>query len=104
MDYDYSGLESFIGPGFVLFGISFSAFVIGYLVYYHRKIYKTYNSTPTYEEYRALNPTLVNRGRVECSNCGSERQYVRGLYGANDNRKTHFCATCSKPLYRATSH
>ena len=60
-----------------------------------------YRRHPTFEEYRSRHPGLVTRGRVECHSCGGSLLHVRGLRNAVDTRKTHYCTTCGKPLYRS---
>jgi hypothetical protein len=66
------------------------------------RYYRTrYANHLTFEQYQARFPGLVKKGRVECHICGGTRLHVRGLWSAGDTRKTHYCSTCGKPLYRS---
>jgi len=63
----------------------------------------SYSALPTFDEYQAMYPRLVQRGRVECLTCGGTRIFMRGLYSAIGAEKIHGCTTCGKVLYRSKS-
>jgi len=83
----------------------FAVFAVGIIIivatnYTH---FSSYSVLPTFAEYQAKHPGLVQRGRVECEACGGTKIFVRGLYSATDSKKTHGCTTCGKALYRSKS-
>jgi uncharacterized paraquat-inducible protein A len=85
---------------FILFFVVFVVIACIWLVNFLNKEGE-YEKLPTFDQYKEHHTELVNRGRVECHQCGGTKMHTRGLDDANDKRKTHFCTTCGTPLYRS---
>ena len=83
---------------FLGFFIFVAVIIIAFnLNHYHSR----YARFPTFDEYQSQHPGLVKPGRVECFKCGGTKLFVRGLWSAVDNKKTHSCSTCGTPLYKS---
>lgn len=76
-------------------------FVIGVLIV----AYLRRQSVPTFDQYQAQHPNLVNNGRVTCRQCGGGSIYLRvaGRSFSGVVTNVHVCRTCGTNLYRSTS-
>jgi len=76
-------------------------FVIGVLIV----TYLRRQSMPTFDQYQAQYPNLVNDGHVTCRQCGGGSIYLRfaGLSFSGVVTNVHVCRACGTNLYRSIS-
>jgi DNA-directed RNA polymerase subunit RPC12/RpoP len=78
-------------------------FVVIYFLY---KTFKggieKYQDTPTFIEYKRLNATLIDDGKVACIYCGGNHIFLKQVGKTPKSiLNLHVCKTCGSTLYRS---
>jgi len=90
----------------ILLGVTVLVFILifGFVFYKNSKFKIKMSALPTFKEYKANNPELVNNGNVICIECGGAHVYIR-ISSVQQGKilNTHVCKTCGTNLYRSLS-
>jgi DNA-directed RNA polymerase subunit RPC12/RpoP len=76
------------------------------IIYFFYRTFKggieKYQDTPTFVEYKRLNPTLIDDGQVTCVHCGGKHIFLKQVGKTPKSiLNFHVCKTCGSTLYRS---